>query len=425
MFKLLKLSSGSLFLIGIQIWQINSYTMISTHPKIYFGDRKTRWPLFATRQTNTLLYSTSSSSSSQSMDEASTLQDSSTQTTSTTNSIQKQQQRLDMPWSEWQEWALNDNLPKYLIHIPGNNNNNNKKNKNKNNHPNEHYSFALWHTMIRDVTELSGYDVGFVRKMHAQSLKAIKQPKALQQEKKIDDNDEDQDNDKDQDQVQEGLPKITFTPAILPLLDDFQFEPNGGITGKVFGLAGIANGAMIQTPPLDQSQLAFTIPNGYVMLQLEDNDDDDDDDDEYNNNGVSSNPIRLAYELGNPLIPFENGVDDLSINTKEKRYRMLKTLANTVTSTTLTSSSMNTLNSLNVNTIAAASTNTASSTSMLVNNAIDQGSDTVNGLIENIQNDSDTTEMLVKIGGLTSFLLAGATIMNAFHHHLTVNVFWV
>jgi len=39
--------------------------------------------------------------------------------------------------------------------------------------------------------------------------------------------------------------------------------------------------------------------------------------------------------------------------------------------------------------------------------------------------DGDTAQLVFNIGGITSLLLAGATIMNAFHHHLTVNVFWV
>jgi hypothetical protein len=85
----------------------------------------------------------------------------------------------DMPWSDLPAYALRDNLPKYKRVLPG------KKPK----------SYALWRTMMQDVPELSGYPIEF-----------LKQKAATEEEQ---------------------------APDVLPFLDNFYFEPSGGLSGQV------------------------------------------------------------------------------------------------------------------------------------------------------------------------------------------------
>lgn len=228
---------------------------------------------------------------------------------------------LDMPWNEWQEWAVRDNLPKYTVMIGG-------------------VQYALWRSMVRDVTELAGYDVAFVRKIHQSKTSS------------------------------------TTTPRLLPLLDQFQFESQGGITGTAYGIAGIAQGATIQTPPL--VHMEDTLPKGYVVCHA--NMDMDTD------NNTAEQPL-IAYELGMPKGE-QQAIFDTTTQPQE-RYRMLSTLASVA----------------------------ASQTAEVGMRALSAVTD--NELVEN------DNQNMIRLGGLTAMLLTGATVMNAFHHHLTVNVFWV
>ena len=322
------------------------------------------------------------------------------QSKSNSPSKSKSNSNLEMPWSEWQEWALNDNLSKYLVTI-------------------DDTQYALWHTMIREVTELSGYNVAFVRKMHARSLSTdattFDKKTTSTTKKKNNNNDHNKDS-----------PTLKSTPKVLPLLDEFQFEPNGGITGKAYGLMGIANGAMIQTPPLRQSQMSFTIPNGYVLLEESESESDlNDDSYDINDDDVR---ILLAYELGLPL-----GLENESLwSTQAKRSRMLKTLASTVTSTATTTTTATISTTPNINTNANANAlqrGLENLDSQQISSSLQtlgvKGLQELEKRTDNNGEGGDTAGLLVNLGGVTALLLAGATIMNAFHHHLTVNVFWV
>merc|ERR1711933_634669 len=82
-----------------------------------------------------------------------------------------------IPWSEFQEWALKDNLPRYMVNIANND-----------------ATFALWRTMCNEVTELGGYDISFLR-----------QKMYVMQASTSDD-------------------KVLEVPNVLPLLDQFKFE---------------------------------------------------------------------------------------------------------------------------------------------------------------------------------------------------------
>lgn len=92
-------------------------------------------------------------------------------------------------------------------------------------------SFCLWRTMTRDVPELMGYEVDMLRQMHALKSK------------------------------QGNGTRLSATPAVLPLLDEYDFEASGGLSGRVYGISGIADGAHIITPPISAIQ---TVSLGYV-----------------------------------------------------------------------------------------------------------------------------------------------------------------
>ena len=156
--------------------------------------------------------------------------------------------KLDMPWSEVQEWALDDNLPKFTVIIPTNGSGEKSK------------RYAMWRTLTREVPELAGYPIPFLRQMHQRLL--LK---------------------KDTDNTNKSSSSSSYiveTPDVLPMVDMFEFASNGGIAGQAYGLPGIADGTRIQTPPLISSET--TIPLGYVTTQGDDN----------------INEVGFSYELG-------------------------------------------------------------------------------------------------------------------------------
>lgn len=167
--------------------------------------------------------------------------------TSATNSIDdtssqeesnkmEEDNELSMPWSNFQEWALRDQLPKYVISIPV-----------QRQGRTQYDVYALWRALSREVTELSGYPVDFLQERH---------DKLLQQENKT---------------------SLAVTPQALPLLDEFEFATAGGLSGRVYGIPGVADGSKIETTPV--SDVHKTVQKGYV--QTEDG--------------------AVAYELGLPL----------------------------------------------------------------------------------------------------------------------------
>ena len=188
--------------------------------------------------------------------------------------------------------------------------------------------------MIRDVPELTGYPVKYVQKMYQQQQKQIMES-----------------ND--------------VLPGIMPFLDQFEFTQQGGISGRSYGLAGIADGTLIETSSVKGVQ--STIPDGYIITE----------------SGV-------PYELGIPLGDFYSL--DGSGNTAA-RAQMQKMLQ----STSIISQSM-----------------TETGTNVLANGV---------SKLDNNNNIIDSN--LVNLGATTAILLGGATAFNMLSHHLTVNVFWV
>ena len=143
-------------------------------------------------------------------------------TISNTNSAPSNtDEREDMPWSDVQKWALEDNIGKFTVTIPSS-----KK------------RVALWRTMAREVTELAGYPIPFLVKMHQCSLKTDDGTTAAE------------------------------CPGVLPMVDHFEFASNGGVVGHAYGIPGIADGTRINTPAL--VSVEQTIPLGYVTTQEDD-----------------------------------------------------------------------------------------------------------------------------------------------------------
>lgn len=252
-------------------------------------------------------------------------------------SIDDENNNNKMVWTEWQDWALCDNLPKYLVVIP----------------PSEvvaprggrRQQFARWRSMIQDVPELSGYNVAFVRQKYAQ-------------------------------QQQQKLRNIVDdVPALLPLIEQFEFEPNDGISGTVYGFPGIADGTRVTTPPL--RHVHQTIPLGYVYSQEEED------------------GHLTAYEIGSPsqqrlsaIMAMEAAASSTSIYGRAARPQM--------EATTTESTSWN----------------------------------------ERIQNYAPFPKQLAtdnninsaevgNLASITAIVLAGATAVNVLSHHVTVNLFWV
>jgi len=182
--------------------------------------------------------------------------DNNTSTTST-------QDDFDMPWSTNQEWALQDKISKYTINIPRLNNPTLKGGGlNKT-------TFALWHTMTNEVTELMGYEIDYLQMKYSALL-------------------EDSEGGK------------LAPPGVLPYIDDFEFRNNGGIKGRIYGLVGIESGTEIVTSPLKEVEL--TLPRGFALT------------------GDGS----CAYELGTPKSErskVENFNRD-SVNTAVNSYSM-------------------------------------------------------------------------------------------------------
>jgi hypothetical protein len=128
-----------------------------------------------------------------------------------------------MPWSNVQQWALEDNITKFTVTLPSS-----KK------------RYAMWRTMAREVTELAGYPILFLVKMHERSLKVDADNKTMNSTGET-------------------------TPGILPMVDDFEFASNGGVVGRAYGIPGVADGTRINTPPL--VSVEQTIPLGYVTTE--------------------------------------------------------------------------------------------------------------------------------------------------------------
>jgi hypothetical protein len=145
------------------------------------------------------------------------------------------------PWGPKQEWALRENVSKYTVFLL---------------HPTpplkqsgtqQTVEIILWKSMLREVTELSGYDITMLQGQYQSWISSSNQNTSVRSE------------------------------ILIPYLDQYEFQTHGGVSGLVYGMSGILDGTRIETSLLIQPE--YTIPRGYIQTQ-----------DEY-----------MAFELGLPV----------------------------------------------------------------------------------------------------------------------------
>jgi len=310
----------------------------------------------SSRQSLIIRQASSSSSSSSTKDTKTNtdtpLKSSSTRT-STTKHKSRSLQDLDLPWGKRQSWALKDCVNNYLVEIPQLNNDNGDDNGD--------CTYVMWRALTRENIELAGYDIEFLR------LKYV-------DEMADDDNDSGNEYENGNTNTNTDAPVKTKAkaPGALPLLDNFEFQSNGGVSGKIQGLRGIADGTTVQTSPLVHVQL--TIPRGYVLTE----------------------DGSAAYELGFPLSEERYSVDIAKMNVNMPNMSM-SNMAMSIDGDEL---------------------------KRTIQSGVEETGKVASSIAVSV-GDRETTNMLVNLGASTAILLGGATAFNMLAHHLTVNVFWV
>lgn len=238
----------------------------------------------------------------------------------------------EMPWSDVQEWALRDNLPKFTVMIPP---------------PiagGRPQRCAMWRTLTREVPELAGYPIPFLVKMHRRSTQ------------------------------KESSGSAQETPRILPMVDDFEFTSNGGISGRAYGLPGVADGTRVQTPSLVSAE--STVPLGYVTTG--------------GDPGSGDGEAGFSYELGICASSASYSLDGTQRGAALAAARQL---------------------------VVEGAADSSRMAAEVAKDAAVAGA----GLLS----DAEANRDVAYLGGATAMLLASATAVGMLSHHLTVNVFWV
>ena len=238
----------------------------------------------------------------------------------------KDDEKLDMPWSEVQEWALKDNISKFTIVISTK-------------------RYTMWRTLTKEIPELAGYPINFLREMYQRILKK-----------------------EESEGVKKKLSETTTIPGVLPMVDNFEFASNGGITGRAYGLPGIADGTQIQTPPLISAET--TIPLGYITSLGEED------------------SIGFSYELGTCTSL------DASYSLDERSTALAAARRLVVDGSNMASAVVKDVATVSIG---------------------------ESGLLS----DKEANQDLIYLGSATALVLTAATALGALSHHLTVNVFWV
>jgi hypothetical protein len=176
---------------------------------------------------------------------------------------------LEMPWSEIQEWALRDKLPKYTVLI-----------RLVKGGKETMQVCGLWRTMINEVTEIAGYPVEFLQDICTRTIQTKNEEEDI------------------------AAKQPPLAPALLPFLDEFAFTPSGGMMGNIYGAPGLADGTRIETSPVDKVQ--ETLPKGYIRTM----------------DGWA------AYELGRPVRDeFASPEEDLQVGMR-RASTLLKGVSN-------------------------------------------------------------------------------------------------
>ena len=171
-------------------------------------------------------------------------------------------------WSQWQDWALVDNLQSYILPIHNRQRPLSSSSSSSNHSHSKDRMAARWRALVRDVPELNGFDVEYVRSRYERLLE------------KYDVNVNDDDAVGDAGSTTEPSTKMPtmVLPELLPLLDGYSFEKNDQMTGFAFNIPGVADGTTLTTPPL--KSISAAVSKGWV----------------------ESEDSSVVYELG---VPFE------------------------------------------------------------------------------------------------------------------------
>jgi hypothetical protein len=143
-----------------------------------------------------------------------------------------------LPLNDVQLAALRRGIPKFIIPI-------------KSVHGNGWASgqfVVLWRSLVDDSPELAGFPISFLVEQ-AQSLDvsySLSTSKTLPTKPR-----ETIDN------------KIIDWGRVLPYIDAYQFESGGGLSGLVYGIAGVSDGTRVRTTPVGDVQT--TLPRNFVQ----------------------------------------------------------------------------------------------------------------------------------------------------------------
>ena len=139
-----------------------------------------------------------------------------------TTSPRRSTPKYDMAWSENQVWGLKDHLAKYTIQVHMEQDGRDTL-----------QVYTLWRNLANDVPALSGYPLTFLVDRYRE--------------------------------MRNETNNIQTSTEILPFLDGYTFEPDGGVSGRVYGIAGVAEGTRIQTTPV--AGVESTLQKGYILTQ--------------------------------------------------------------------------------------------------------------------------------------------------------------
>jgi hypothetical protein len=271
---------------------------------------------------------------------------------------------LDLPWNDHQRWALCDKVGRYIIQVVADKSRNDVT-TNTNNKSNRQV-YILWRNLVHDTPELQGYPLQFLsERLRDEIMLTLDESSATVSSSVL-------------------LPPLspllleqsweTTTPSaatILPYLDQFRFEPNGGISGLVYGVSGVADGSRLQTAPVGHVEL--TLPQNYVC----------------------TTDGSILYELGQPAAANNNddeplllAMNEISTIGSSKHWQPDgKELAASMVAMRRSSRS----------------TDSSSSTIQPGNAILDPE--------------------LINLAALTAVVLVGAAAVQTLSHHLTVNIF--
>jgi hypothetical protein len=151
--------------------------------------------------------------------------------------------KYDMPWSKVQEWALTDHLDKYTIQVlMGQNNGDSQQQQ-------QLRMYTLWRTLTNEVPTLAGYPLSFL----------------VEQARNVRRHHHHHDENANMTLSVSGSTTTQTIHEILPYIDGYSFTAEGGVTGRVYGMAGVADGTRLETTPV--SNLPLTLPKGYLLTQ--------------------------------------------------------------------------------------------------------------------------------------------------------------